>query len=144
MAVFSGLLRHLKCIILQPRKIVCKLTKQLWFFLTLWISEFCDCTDFCLINIDLSANTVWPQASAFQKLVKLTNFGIYYELLSTQIKSKYKGSSLRSHCWMRLFRWFSNTANWLFLIHQKWHKNEAKRHLWWQADFAVIAMQIRQ
>ena len=41
-------------------------------------------TNFCPIKIDLSGNTVWPQASGFQKLVNLTIFGIFNELLSTQ------------------------------------------------------------
>ena len=29
------------------------------------------------IRTDLSGNTVWPQASGFQKLAKLTIFGIF-------------------------------------------------------------------
>ena len=41
-------------------------------------------TIFCTIKSDLSGNTVWPQASGFQKLAKLTIFGIFNELLSTQ------------------------------------------------------------
>ena len=32
----------------------------------------------------LSGNTVWPQASGFQKLAKIDYFGIFNELLSTQ------------------------------------------------------------
>ena len=35
-------------------------------------------------KIDLSGNTVIPQASNFQKVAKLTIFGIFSELLSTQ------------------------------------------------------------
>ena len=35
------------------------------------------------MKTDLSGNTVWPQASGFQKLVKMTIFGIFNELLST-------------------------------------------------------------
>ena len=38
-------------------------------------------TNFCPIKSELSGNTVWPQASGFQKLAKLT---IFNELLSTQ------------------------------------------------------------
>ena len=34
-------------------------------------------TKFCPIKTDLSGNTVWPQASGFQKLAKLTIFGIF-------------------------------------------------------------------
>ena len=30
---------------------------------------------FCYIRIDLSGNTVWPQASGFQKLAKMDHFG---------------------------------------------------------------------
>ena len=61
--------------------------------------------NFCRIKINLSGNTVWPQASGFQNwpfLTFLMNF------------CPCKRSSLRSHCWMRLFLWFSNT---LSLIH---------------------------
>ena len=31
-------------------------------------------TNFCPVKIDLSGNTVWPQASGFQKLAKMDNF----------------------------------------------------------------------
>ena len=41
-------------------------------------------TIFCPIKIDLSSNTVWLQALRFQKLAKLSIFGIFNELLSTQ------------------------------------------------------------
>ena len=41
-------------------------------------------TNFCPTKTDLSGNTVWPQATGFQKLAKLTIFGIFDELLSTQ------------------------------------------------------------
>ena len=37
-----------------------------------------------LIKIDLSGNTVLPQASGFQKLAKIDHFGIFGKLLSTQ------------------------------------------------------------
>ena len=39
---------------------------------------------FCPIKTDLSGKTVWPQASGFQKVDKLTIFGIFNQLLSTQ------------------------------------------------------------
>ena len=39
---------------------------------------------FCPILTDLSGNTVCPQATGFQKLAKLTIFGIFNELLSPQ------------------------------------------------------------
>ena len=58
--------------------------------------------NFCRIKINLSGNTVWPQASGFQNwpfLTFLMNF------------CPCKRSSLRSHCWMRLFLWFSNTVD---------------------------------
>ena len=61
------------------------------------------------IESDLSGNTAWLQASSFQKLAKLTIFGIF-------VHSKRKHSSLRSHCWMRLSLWFSNTVI-LFVMH---------------------------
>ena len=41
-------------------------------------------TNFCPIKTDLSGNTVWPQTSDFQKLAKMTIFGIFDKLLSTQ------------------------------------------------------------
>ena len=50
--------------------------------LKFWILAFL--TNFCPIKIDLSGNTVWPQSSDFQKHAKLTIFGIFNELLSTQ------------------------------------------------------------
>ena len=31
-------------------------------------------TNYCLLKIDLSGNTVWPQASGFQKLAKMDHF----------------------------------------------------------------------
>ena len=40
--------------------------------------------NFGLINIDLSGNTIWPQALVFKNSPKLTIFGIFSELLSTQ------------------------------------------------------------
>ena len=47
-----------------------------------WILAFS--TNFCPIDIDLSGNTVWPQASVFQKLTKMNIFGLFNILLSTQ------------------------------------------------------------
>jgi len=37
--------------------------------------------NFCRIKSDLSGNTVWTQASGYQKPAKLTTFGIFNELL---------------------------------------------------------------
>ena len=34
-------------------------------------------TNFSPIKTDLSGNTVWPQASGFQKLAKMDHFGIF-------------------------------------------------------------------
>ena len=39
--------------------------------------------NFYPFNSDLTGNTVWTQASGFQKLAKLTIFGIFDELLPT-------------------------------------------------------------
>ena len=47
----------------------------------IWIFEFWHFANFCPIKIDLSGNTVWPQASRFKKL---SIFGIFNRLLSTQ------------------------------------------------------------
>ena len=42
-------------------------------------------TIFCPFKTDLSGNTVWPQASVFQKLAKIGPFlALFNELLSTQ------------------------------------------------------------
>ena len=60
----------------------------------------------------MSGNTVWPQASGFQKLAKMDHFRHFW---LTFVHSKCKRSSLRSQCWMRLFLWFSNTML-LFLL----------------------------
>ena len=38
----------------------------------IWILAFS--TNFCFIKSDLSGNTVWPQASSFQKLAKIDHF----------------------------------------------------------------------
>ena len=55
-------------------------------------------TNFCPIKIDLSGNTVWPQASRFQKLAQMSIFGIFKNFCPlTMLK-------------MRLFRRFSNTV----------------------------------
>ena len=64
-------------------------------------------TNFCPFQIDLSGNTVWPQASDFLKLAKM---GIFWHLWFTYVHSNCKHSSLRSQCYMRLFLWFSNTV----------------------------------
>ena len=48
-------------------------------------------TNFCPTKTDLSGNTVWPQASRFQKLAKLSIFGIFNEFLSTQNPSDPNG-----------------------------------------------------
>ena len=63
------------------------------------------CTNFCPIKTDLSGNTVWPQASGFQKLAKMEHF---WHFSLTFVHSKCKQSSLCSHCYMRLFLSFSN------------------------------------
>ena len=43
--------------------------------LNFWILAFS--TNFGPTKIDLSGNTAWPQASRFQKLAKLSFFGIF-------------------------------------------------------------------
>ena len=62
---------------------------------------------------DLSANTVWPQASGFQKLSKMDHFWHFY---LTFVHSKCKRSSLRSQCWMILFLWFSNSVQNILIL----------------------------
>ena len=53
-----------------PRHIVWKLLKM--SHLNVWIWAFS--TNCCPIKTDLSGNTVWPQASGFQKVAKLDYF----------------------------------------------------------------------
>ena len=77
----------------------------------IWILNFGIFRHFCAIKNDLSGNTVWPQTSGFQKLGKMDYF---WHFKWTFIHSKYKRSSLRSKCWMRLFLWFSNTMIYFF------------------------------
>ena len=60
--------------------IVWKLLKM--FHLNFWILAFS--INFCHNKTDLSGNTVWAQASDFQKLAKWAIFGIFDSLLSTQ------------------------------------------------------------
>ena len=54
--------------------IVWKLLKM--SHLNFWILSFS--TNFCPIKVDLSGNTVWPQASGFQKLAKMDYFGYFW------------------------------------------------------------------
>ena len=59
---------------------------RIWYF---WILAFS--TNFCPIRTVLSGNTVWPQASGFQKLAKLT---IFWHFLSTFVHSKCKRNNV--------------------------------------------------
>ena len=43
------------------------------------------CPSICPIKIDLSVNTVWPQASGFQKLVKIDLFGLFVNFCPLKI-----------------------------------------------------------
>ena len=67
---------------------------RIWPFLILAFS-----TNFCPIEIDLSGNTVWPQASGSQKLAI---FDIFNEMLSTQ--------NVNIARFTRNVEWFSNTV----------------------------------
>ena len=86
-----------------PGHIVWKLLKM--SHLHLGILAFS--TNFCPVKIDLSGNTVWPQASGFQNLAKMD---LFWHLELTFDHSNCKRSLLRSQCWMRLFLWLSNTV----------------------------------
>ena len=62
--------------VFSPSKVK-RLSHIVWKLLTMshlnfWILAFC--TIFCPIKTDLSGNTVWPQASGFQKLAKMEHF----------------------------------------------------------------------
>ena len=67
----------------KAANIVWKLLKMSHF--NFWIMAFP--TIFCPIKTDLSGNTVWPQASSFQKLVKMDHFW-HFELTFVQSKCK--------------------------------------------------------
>ena len=72
---------------IRPDALACCKVHGVWksfkmSHLNFWILAFS--TNFCPIKIDLYGSTVWQQASVFQKLAKLSIFGIFNELLSTQ------------------------------------------------------------
>ena len=95
---------HCKKTVRKFKHIVWKLLKMSHY--TFWVLAFF--TNFCSIESDLSGNTVWPQASGFEKLAKMDNF---WHFQFTFVHSKWKRNSLRLQCWMRLFLWFSNTVH---------------------------------
>ena len=94
----------------------------------IWILAFS--INFCPIKTDLSGNTVWRQASGFQKLAKMDDF---WHFQWTFVYAKCKRSSLGSQYWMRLFLWFSNTVRnlipfWIFAregLFQDWISNHS-------------------
>ena len=61
---------HCKKTVRKFKHIVWKLLKMSHY--TFWVLAFF--TNFCSIESDLSGNTVWPQASGFEKLAKMDNF----------------------------------------------------------------------
>ena len=69
-AVYNYLCNNMQ---LKPPHIVYKLLKM--SHLNFWVLAFS--TNFCPIKTDLSGNTIWPQASGFQKLAKMIHFGIF-------------------------------------------------------------------
>ena len=83
-------------------KIVSNLNQVLTLWICIWILAFS--TNFCLIKIELSGNTVWPKTQFYQKLAI---FGVFKWIF---VHSKWKRSSLRSQYWLRLFLGFSNTV----------------------------------
>ena len=115
---FSAILSHTQRreMVLYIQFVVCVAMMTSCFISTLfenyskcliWILAFS--TKFCPIKTDLSGNTVWPQASAFQKLAKMDQFWHFF--INFCLHSKCKRNWLRSQCWMRLFLWFSNTVH---------------------------------
>ena len=86
--------------------------------LNFWILVFS--TNICPIKTDQSGNTVWPQASGFQKLAKMDHLWHFWWSF---VHSKCKRSSLRSQSWMKLFLWFSNTV--------PSHLRKYANKLWW-------------
>ena len=98
-------------------------TKLFFKFWWEWIFNFDIVHQFLpSIESDLSGNTVWLQASSFQKLAKLIIFGIF-------VHSNRKHSSLRSHCWMRLLGQFSNTLHSVHLHHYSAFKEKNHEEL---------------
>ena len=90
----------------QCLKITQNVAFQFWHF----------STNFWPIKTDMSGNSVWPKASDFQKLVKLTIFGIFDDLLSTQNVNVARFA--RNVEW-DFFVWFSNTLKYLQDSRQK-------------------------
>ena len=78
---------------LETIAILCLVYFGLWYIGTVFenpqkcriiVSILAFSTIFCPIKIDLSGNTVWPQASIFQKLAKMTIFAFFNHPLSTR------------------------------------------------------------
>ena len=69
---------------------------QFWHFLTIFGHDLA------------SGNTVWLQAVGFSKTRQIDHFWHFWW---TFVHSKYKGSSLRSQCWVRLFLRFLGNLN---------------------------------
>ena len=81
--------------------------------LNFWILAFF--ANFCPLKTDLSGNTVWPQASGFQKLAKIDHF---WHFSLTFVHSKRKRSSLRSQCWECATLFGSHCSS-----HKNWGEN---------------------
>ena len=79
-------------------------------------------TNFCRIKIDLSGNTVWPQASDLQKLAKMDNFGhfLFTFVYSKCIQKCYKMRLFEDFyllCFTWFFYQFNGLVNWSYLIY---------------------------
>ena len=102
--------------------------------LNLWILAFS--TNFCPIKTDLSGNTVWPQASCFQKLAKMNNF---WPFKLTFVHSKRNRSSLRSQLLNETFLWFSNTLCLVCLPLWLWYPKKIFESRWSLTWYGFLA-----
>ena len=96
-------------------------------------------TNFCPIKTELSGNTVWPQTSGFQNLAKLTIFGIFNELLSTQnvnVARFARNVELDFFCdFQTLCCWTSHTPGTQSLSNKVSTHDRALNQWWFQSCF---------
>ena len=83
---------------------------------SVWILAYS--TNFCPIKTDLSGNTVWPQASDLQKLVKMDNFGHFLFTFVTKwdFLKIFTYNALHM-IFLPIFYQFNGLVNWSYLIY---------------------------
>ena len=110
---------------------VWKLLKMSHF--NFWILAFS--TNFCPIKPDLSGNTVWPQASGFQKTRSFLHFLRYF---------------CPRKCWMILFLLFSNTVHYdndkvcqsSKMLKKMFYTWKLACLFWWCCNYALVTKKL--